>query len=393
MQISAKTGRCVSKPGEGTFTYDNGECVCLEAKAQAGFVFAGWSGSYSSPDNPTYLCVSQDHSICASFLSLREVLYVDDHAGEDPGPQDPNVSDPQENGMAEHPFDSIQEAIEVAADGASVIVRPGVYRETIDFLGKSIQVIGTDPNDAANMPLPVIDGSDHGPVVMFANSEDPNCLLMGFVITQGTGWQGSAIVCSRSSPTVANCLIVGNRATSQNGAAVYCENSEPAFVNCTIANNANGDEGAGVFAKNSSVIVTNSIVWGNTPQQVRLDATSEAVIAYSNVAGGWPGAGNIDADPLFVRPGHWGDGQDPNIAVGPDRPNALWRDGEYHLQSQAGRWDPVAETWVQDDLTSPCIDAGDPAIPAGSEPIPNGATVNIGAYGGTVHAGKSRVDP
>jgi len=63
--------------------------------------------------------------------------------------------------------------------------------------------------------------------------------------------------------------------------------------------------------------------------------------------------------------------------------------GDYHVRSQAGRWDPVGAGWDQDNATSPCIDAGDPNSPIGYEPFPNGGVVNIGAYGGTAEASKS----
>jgi hypothetical protein len=44
---------------------------------------------------------------------------------------------------------------------------------------------------------------------------------------------------------------------------------------------------------------------------------------------------------------------------------------------------------VIDDVTSPCIDAGDPNTPIGDELFPNGGVVNMGAYGGTAEASKS----
>ena len=48
-----------------------------------------------------------------------------------------------------------------------------------------------------------------------------------------------------------------------------------------------------------------------------------------------------------------------------------------------------AQEWVIDDVTSPCIDAGDPMSPIGHEPFPNGGRINMGAYGGTAEASKS----
>ncbi|HCO95732.1 MAG TPA: hypothetical protein DIU00_17590 [Phycisphaerales bacterium] len=63
--------------------------------------------------------------------------------------------------------------------------------------------------------------------------------------------------------------------------------------------------------------------------------------------------------------------------------------GDYHLKSQAGRWDASGQRWVTDNVTSPCIDTGDPDSPVAFEPYPNGGIINIGTYGGTTEASKS----
>jgi hypothetical protein len=109
--------------------------------------------------------------------------------------------------------------------------------------------------------------------------------------------------------------------------------------------------------------LTNCILWDNAPGQIFGGATATCC----NVQGGWEGQGNIDVDPLFADPAN----------------------GDYHLKSQTGRWDPAGESWVPDDATSPCIDAGDPATSVGAEPEPNGGRINMGAYGGTAQASKS----
>ncbi len=44
---------------------------------------------------------------------------------------------------------------------------------------------------------------------------------------------------------------------------------------------------------------------------------------------------------------------------------------------------------MRDEVTSGCIDAGDPNGLLGVEPFPNGGFVNLGAYGGTAEASKS----
>lgn len=100
--------------------------------------------------------------------------------------------------------------------------------------------------------------------------------------------------------------------------------------------------------------------------------------------------GNIDADPNFIQLGYWADPADPDLPpIEPYDPDAIWIDGDYHLMSEAGRWDMAILEWLFDEITSPCIDAGDPDTPWLKEPEPNGEWINLGAYGGTGQASMS----
>ena len=56
-----------------------------------------------------------------------EDIYVDDDAPFDPGHRDPNHSDPLEDGSPEHPFDAIQEALDVAESGDTIVILGGAY--------------------------------------------------------------------------------------------------------------------------------------------------------------------------------------------------------------------------------------------------------------------------
>ena len=392
LSISSTKGGSVTVPGEGTFTYDQGATVLVRAQAEPDFVFSHWSGTYSTPQNPIVLTMNTDYQIQAQFTRVQDAVYVAAAAAYDPGPNDPNLSDPQEDGTSEHPFDRIQEGIDAAVDGMSILVGPGTYYENINLLGKNVQLLGIDPKDPDHAAWPVLDGGGTGPVVTFAGGEDADCLLTGFVITGGRASPAAAIACSAGSPTIANCLIAGNRAIGLNAAAVYCHDSNAVFVNCTIADNDAGKWGAGACLINSNVTFASSILWGNTATEILVDHTSQPFVSYSNVAGGWPGPGNLDTDPLFARRGYWVSAKDPNLAIEPDDPDAVWSAGDYHLRSQSGRYAPNTQTWVQDDATSACIDAGDPAAPVGDEPSPNGALLNMGVYGGTTEAGKSHLN-
>ena len=134
--------------------------------------------------------------------------------------------------------------------------------------------------------------------------------------------------------------------------------------------------------------VVNCIIWDCAEPITLADSSnmdiddrgSHLTVMYSDIDGGeagvsvsgsqstsvW-GVGNIDTDPLF----------------------ADIEQGDLHLQSEFGRWDPNEQSWVLDDATSPCLDAGDLNDPTGDEPTPHGDRINLGAYGGTTEASKS----
>jgi len=389
VEISSSAGGTVTCPGEGQFTFETGQIILLVAKPDPGCVFRNWSGTFSGTQNPTSLPVAGNHSIQANFLDLSNTLFVDDTGPGDPQPGNAASSDPAENGTMEHPFDTIQEAIDAADEGMSIFVRPGRYRENIDMLGKNVRLVGTNPDQPGGPQFPIIEGARPGAVVSFIHGEEPDCELTGFVITRGVGDLASAILCDTSSPTIANCLIVGNRSTHSNGVTVSCRESRAAFVNCTIADNVPGRSSGALRLVNSNVEVNSSILWNNGPVQILATGSSNPKVEFSNITGEWSGVGNISRDPLFVAPGRWANPDDLSETVGREDANGVWIDGDYHLKSQAGRRNVNTPDWHSDGVTSPSIDAGDPRLPTGDEPEPNGGILNQGVYGGTLHAGKS----
>lgn len=389
VEVLPSPGGAVTHPGEGQFTFETGQIILLVARSDPGWVFKNWSGTFSSTQNPTSLAVASNHAIQANFLDLSNTLFVDDTSPGDPRPGDPGGGDPLEDGSMAHPFDTIQEAIDAASEGMSIFVRPGLYRENIDFLGKNLRLIGTNPDLQEGTQFPIIEGARAGAVVSFTRGEGIACELAGFVVTRGVGDLAGAILCDGSSPTIANCVIVGNRSTHANGAAVYCRESRAAILNCTIANNFPGWNGAALRLVNSSVVVNSSILWDNGPAQILTTGVDNSRVEFNNIAGGWPGTGTLSNDPLFVMAGYWAKPDDPSEPADPGDADALWIDGDYHLKSKAGRRNVNTPDWHADNVTSPSVDTGDPRLPLGEEPAPHGDIVNQGAYGGTAHASKS----
>jgi hypothetical protein len=97
-----------------------------------------------------------------------------------------------------------------------------------------------------------------------------------------------------------NCLFTGNSAGDFGGAAYCGWDTAPTFSNCTFTRNTAGESGGSVFAiYDARPAVRNCVFRDNAPQAIAVD-DADAVVTYSNIEGGWPGEGNIDADPLFA---------------------------------------------------------------------------------------------
>jgi len=189
-----------------------------------------------------------------------------------------------------------------------------------------------------------------------------------------------------SSPTLKNCLFAGNSVLDPNGVGGGLLNysSQTALTNCTIVSNRAHRRGGAMENLYGRVVLTNCIVWGNARGREDEDFTGQALVSYSNIQGGWGGQNNIDEDPRFADLAGW----DPN-GTPDDANDDFWVSGDYHLKSTVGRWDPNAGRWVQDDVSSPCIDTADAQMPVGDELIPNGWVMNMGVYGGTREASMS----
>ncbi len=171
-----------------------------------------------------------------------------------------------------------------------------------------------------------------------AFSSSPTVINAIFIGNVASNWGGGLHNYTECDPILANVIFTGNRA--QFGGAFSCYGlCSPLIVNATFSwNRATSQGGALYNIYAASPTVRNSILWGNYAPDgdgIYLDGSSVISVAYSLVDGGWPGAGNSDADPLFAD----ADGADDVFGTADD---------DLHLQR-----------------SSPAIDAGDSAeVPA-----------------------------
>ncbi len=153
-------------------------------------------------------------------------------------------------------YTNIQDAIDAAVNGDTVLVAPGTYVENIDFKGKAITV-----TSSGGAVMTTIDGNQAGSVVLFNNGEGPDSVLEGFTVTNGNVKYGGGIFCNNSSPTITNNTITGN-AAQWGGGGISCEDSSPVIRNNTIAGNL-ADMGGGIHCYYSFPTITNNTITGN----------------------------------------------------------------------------------------------------------------------------------
>jgi parallel beta-helix repeat protein len=312
-------------------------------------------------------------------------------------------------------FDNIQTGIDAADYGDTVSVAPGTYYENIR-LKDGVNLLG------AGADVTIIDAQGYGDVV---DARANNVTICGFTLRNSGEddlWHTNCgvYVAGGYFPVITNNVIVSNKIgigiwngahpdirnniILNNSLGLYIYGKEESPSNPEIHNNTivYNEIGGITLRVMVSPKIVNNIIAGHITGINHNFVTGSPKLCYNNL---WDndvnysrdntidetlaGPGSISVDPYFAKPGYWADIVDPNVIVEPNNPNAVWVDGDYHLKSQAGRYLPSTQAWIEDDVTSPCIDAGDPNSSADLEPSPNGGIINMGAYGGTVEASKS----
>jgi hypothetical protein len=259
---------------------------------------------------------------------------------------------------------------------------------------------------------------------------------------------GGAIALYNSSPTITNCQVVNNSASSYGGGISCRDNSSPILSNCQILNNISGDEGGGIYCwVNSEIKIDHSVVAGNhgnnaggglffyesgdvvtdpnkptltfcTITANRTDGLGGGIfvmdsvvelnnsILWNNTAAGafsGPQIALLD-DSLFgttlsvnycdvtgLDQGHLIESNcildwgNGNIDADPLFVDPSQHD--YHLKSASGHWNPQTSDWVLDDGDNydPDDDENSPCIDAGDPMLPVGSEMQCN--GGRVNIG------
>lgn len=167
---------------------------------------------------------------------------------------------------------TIQDALQAAVDGDTILVRPGTYVENVDFVGKNVVL-----RSELGPEVTVIDGSMVTSVVIFQTGEGPDAVLDGFSITNGLGAlepggtrNGGGIAIADSSPTIVNNIIRENHA--ERGGGIMCSGSSSLISNNTFTQNT-AESGGGIFNYNKAT----PMISGNLIEENASTATAGGI--------------------------------------------------------------------------------------------------------------------
>jgi predicted outer membrane repeat protein len=220
-----------------------------------------------------------------------------------------------EDGTVTYPFNTIQEGIDLAGPGDTVLVADGIYRGVgnvnLDFKAKVITVKSENGAHAT-----VIDAERASRGFYFHSGETAASILEGFTITNGSASSGGGMYfINASSPTIKDCILLNNASTSSaggGGGMALAGGSSPVITGCLFEGNAAANAGGGISngiqcnpVVSGCTFDGNSATWGGG---AIYNHHSSPVVSDSlftlNTSEHWGGAvhnNSDDADPVFAH--------------------------------------------------------------------------------------------
>ena len=153
-------------------------------------------------------------------------------------------------------YPTIAAAINAAAtQGDVILVAPGTYAESLDFLGKSLTLRGT-----AGPSQTFLDGQ--GTWVLLQATQAESVVVEGFTLQNAFGSTGGAALVASSSAVFRDCVFQGNQAGD--GGAVWGSSATLTFEDCTFAANSASAGGVIRISSDSPLTATRCSFTGNS---------------------------------------------------------------------------------------------------------------------------------
>jgi hypothetical protein len=161
---------------------------------------------------------------------------------------------------------SIQNGINMAATGDTVLVLPGTYFENINYNGKTIVLASQYlfSNNPADIHQTIIDGNMQDGVIKVISGEGEGTKLVGFTVQNGLNFnelsEAGGISIKDSYLSIERCNITYNQGINAGG--IYCINSNIIIDSCNVSRNRALERSVGGISirEGTEFFITNSSI-------------------------------------------------------------------------------------------------------------------------------------
>ncbi|MBC8415330.1 MAG: right-handed parallel beta-helix repeat-containing protein [Candidatus Cloacimonetes bacterium] len=189
---------------------------------------------------------------------------------------------------------TIQEGINVAVDGDTILVADGIYtgdlNKNLTWNGIEKHLIVRSENGPDNC---VIDCENDGRAFCFnQTNQDTTDVIEGFTIMNGSAEFGGAIIIQYSNPKIINCIFEDNHSNNWEnckGGALYIISCNGLIIeNCRFDDNSSvsewGSYGGAIYILGSDITLIYCIFINNTANSMEVPAYGGAFFSgYSNI--------------------------------------------------------------------------------------------------------------
>lgn len=194
-------------------------------------------------------CLAMSSALPAGWAAAAPARTID-LAQQAEGPQAAGGATLVVNWDGSGDYSTIQEALNAAGEGDTVVVMPsvgapaGAYVENLTFPALGITLENSDLNDPTMPGKTIIDGGGVDRVVTFDEGAPATAVIDGFTIQNGTATQGGGLRCANGAPVIRNCVVTGNSADEGGGMLLW--NGSVSLESCTFTGNSATSTGGGV---------------------------------------------------------------------------------------------------------------------------------------------------
>lgn len=162
-------------------------------------------------------------------------------------------------------YSTIQEGIDAAVDGDTVLVQPDSYYENLSIVAKNITLASLflTTGDTSYIAATIIDGNASGRVIVMEDLTF-DARLTGFTVQNGfdTLEDGGGIYLNSASPVISDMIVSNNIA--RKGGGLNCMNGTLQLSDVTFIQNQSIAEGGGIKAFKTNLFMNGCTFSGNT---------------------------------------------------------------------------------------------------------------------------------